>query len=189
VGRPSGEATSEERARPKDSVFGTDGVRGVANRDLTVELALDLAVAAAHVLGEVGIFAGHRPTAVVGRDPRASGEFLDAAIVAGLASAGVDVSRLGVIPTPGVAYLTRALRLSLGVVISASHNPYGDNGIKFFSARGEKLPDAWELDVEKALEQPPKWADSAQLGKVRRLDDAGGRYVEFCITPFRTTCR
>src|SRR6202451_946136 len=111
-------------------LFGTDGVRGVANQELTAELALQLAVAAAPVLGEAGAFEGHRPLAVVGRDPRLSGEFLEAAVVAGLASAGVDVLRLGVLPTPGVAYLTAALRASFGVVISASHNPARDNGIK-----------------------------------------------------------
>src|SRR5947208_16124546 len=125
-------------------LFGTDGVRGVANADLTAEMALGLSVAAAHVLAEAGTFEGHRPVAVVGRDPRASGEFLEAAVVAGLASAGVDVLRLGVIPTPGVAYLTGALNASFGVVISASHNPAADNGIKFFGPGGVKLPDATE---------------------------------------------
>ena len=110
-------------------IFGTDGVRGVANRDLTAELALDLSVAAAHVLGDAGAFAGHRPTAVVGRDPRASGEFLSAAVMAGLASAGVDVIDASVLPTPGVAFLTEILDVDLGVMISASHNPMPDNGI------------------------------------------------------------
>src|SRR3990170_3742375 len=123
-------------------LFGTDGVRGLANADLTAELALDLSVAAAHVLGEAGAFAGHRPRAVVGRDPRASGEFLEAAVVAGLASAGVDVSLLGVVPTPAVAFLTAALDADLGVVISASHNPAPDNGIKFFARGGHKLDGA-----------------------------------------------
>jgi phosphoglucosamine mutase len=132
-------------------VFGTDGVRGVANRDLTAELALDLAVAAAHVLGEVGVFSGHRPTAVVGRDPRASGEFLEAAVVAGLASAGVDVDRLGVLPTPAVAYLTASIGADLGVMISASHNPAPDNGIKFFARGGHKLHDRIEETIEHRL--------------------------------------
>ena len=130
-------------------LFGTDGVRGMANRDVTAELALDVSVAAAHVLGSTGAFAGHRPRAVVGRDPRASGEFLSAAVVAGLASAGVDVVDVGVLPTPGVAYLTGALGVDLGVMLSASHNPMPDNGIKFFARGGQKLPD----DVEDAIEQ------------------------------------
>src|ERR687886_404617 len=116
-------------------LFGTDGVRGVANRELTAELALDLAVAAAHVLADAGALGGNGPRAVVGRAPRASGEFLEAAVVAGLASAGVDVVRVGVVPTPGVAYLTAATGVDLGVMLSASHNPMPDNGIKFF-ARG-----------------------------------------------------
>src|SRR6185437_13105698 len=120
-------------------LFGTDGVRGVANQELTAELALELAVAAAHVLGEAGAFEGHRPKAVVGRDPRASGEFLEGAVVAGLASAGVDVLRLGVLPTPAVAYLTEVLGADLGVVLSASHNPAPDNGIKFLARGGVKV--------------------------------------------------
>jgi phosphoglucosamine mutase len=140
-------------AGQRSRLFGTDGVRGVAGDELTVSLALNLSVAAAAVLGRVE--AGHgeagygaRPVAVVGRDPRASGEFLEAAVVAGLASAGVDVLRLGVIPTPGVAYLTGALNASFGVVISASHNPAADNGIKFFGPGGVKLPDATEDAIE-----------------------------------------
>ena len=120
-------------------LFGTDGVRGLANEHVTAELALGLSVAAAHVLGERGEFAGHRPLAVVGRDPRASGEFLEAAVVAGLASAGVDVVRLGVLPTPAVAYLTDAYGADLGVVLSASHNAMPDNGIKFFARGGHSL--------------------------------------------------
>src|SRR3954464_12416471 len=132
-------------------LFGTDGVRGVANRDLTSRLALALSVAAARVLGEAGAFEGHRPLAVVGRDPRASGEFLEAAVAAGLASTGIDVLRLGVIPTPGVAYLTGALDAEFGVVISASHNPAADNGIKFFGPGGVKLPDATEDAIEAQL--------------------------------------
>src|SRR5256714_3906306 len=132
-------------------LFGTDGVRGMANRELTAELALDLSVAAAHVLGEVGLFEGHRPRAVVGRDPRASGEFLEAAVVAGLAGAGVDVLRLGVLPTPAVAYLTHALGADLGVMLSASHNPAPDNGIKFFDRSGFKLADEIEDAIEAHL--------------------------------------
>jgi phosphoglucosamine mutase len=134
-------------------LFGTDGVRGVAGRDLTAQLALDLSVAAANVLGSSsGAAAGRpRPVAVVGRDPRASGEFLEGAVVAGLASSGVDVLRLGVIPTPAVAYLTKALAADFGVVLSASHNPAPDNGIKFFARGGLKLPDAVEGEVESLL--------------------------------------
>jgi phosphoglucosamine mutase len=132
-------------------LFGTDGVRGVAGRDLTARLALDLSVAAATVLGSPG---SSRPRAVVGRDPRASGEFLEAAVVAGLASSGVDVLRLGVIPTPAVAYLTKALDADLGVVLSASHNPAPDNGIKFFARGGRKLPDSVEDQIEDLLASP-----------------------------------
>jgi len=134
-------------------LFGTDGVRGIAGRDLTARLAMDLAAAAAEVLNGMGAFAGarltgRRPTAVVGRDPRASGEFLEAAVVAGLASAGVDVLRLGVVPTPAVAYLTADLGTELGVMLSASHNPAPDNGIKLFTLGGLKLPDAIEDEIE-----------------------------------------
>jgi phosphoglucosamine mutase len=135
-------------------LFGTDGVRGLANESLTAELAVDLSVAAAHVLGEAGAFRGHRPVAVVGRDTRISGQFLEAAVVAGLASAGVDVLLLGVLPTPGVAYLTDFLRADLGVVLSASHNPMPDNGIKFLARGGVKLDDAVEVAIEKRLREP-----------------------------------
>ncbi|MET8573765.1 phosphoglucosamine mutase [Streptomyces sp. NPDC005012] len=129
-------------------LFGTDGVRGVANADLTAELALGLSVAAAHVLAEAGTFEGHRPKAVVGRDPRASGEFLEAAVVAGLASAGVDVLKVGVLPTPAVAHLTGVLGADLGVMLSASHNAMPDNGIKFFARGGHKLADDLEDRIE-----------------------------------------
>ncbi|MGH3498594.1 MAG: phosphoglucosamine mutase [Nocardioidaceae bacterium] len=135
-------------------LFGTDGVRGVANRDLTAELALDLAVAAAHVLANAGEFEGQRPLAVVGRDPRLSGEFLEAAVVAGLASAGVDVLRLRVLPTPAVAYLAAHHDVDLGVMISASHNPMPDNGIKFFARGGHKLEDVIEDAIERRLREP-----------------------------------
>ena len=151
-------------------IFGTDGVRGLANRDLTAELALDLSVAAAHVLGEAGAFADQRPTAVVARDPRASGEFLEAAVVAGLASAGVDVHRLGVVPTPGAAFLTAELAADMGVMISASHNPMPDNGIKFLSRGGHKLDDDIELLIENRLEEPwarPTGADVGRIGDSR----------------------
>jgi phosphoglucosamine mutase len=138
-------------------LFGTDGVRGVAGHDLTAGLAMSLAAAAASVLAGTGEFAGareahRRPIAVVGRDPRASGEFLEAAVVAGLAASGVDVVRLGVIPTPAVAYLTAALGADLGVMLSASHNPAPDNGIKFFGRGGVKLPDAVEDAIEARLD-------------------------------------
>ena len=132
-------------------LFGTDGVRGVANRDITAELAVDLAVAAAHVLAERGEFSGHRPRAVIGRDTRISGQFLSAAVAAGLASAGIDVLDVGVLPTPGVAYLTGSMEADLGVVLSASHNPAPDNGIKFFARGGHKLDDAVEEAIEARL--------------------------------------
>ena len=134
-------------------LFGTDGVRGLANADLTAELALGLSVAAAHVLGDAGAFAGHRPVAVVGRDPRASGEFLEAAVIAGLASSGVDVLRVGVLPTPAVAYLTDLLGADLGVMLSASHNAMPDNGIKFLARGGQKLDDEIEDAIEAEYER------------------------------------
>ena len=148
-------------------LFGTDGVRGLANRDLTAELALDLSVAAAHVLADVGAFAGHRPTALVGRDGRASGEFLEAAVVAGLASAGVDVTLLGVVPTPAVAYLTDALGADIGVMLSASHNAMPDNGIKFFASGGHKLDDAIEDAIEARLGEPWDRPLGAAVGRVQ----------------------
>ena len=147
-------------------LFGTDGVRGLANRDVTAELALDLAVAAAHVLGDAGAFEGHRPKAVVGRDPRASGEFLEAAVVAGLASAGVDVIRVGVVPTPAVAFLTAHTHADLGVMLSASHNAMPDNGIKFFSKGGAKLDDAIEDAIEARLNEPWDRPVGAAVGRV-----------------------
>ena len=157
--------------------FGTDGIRGtVGQPPITPDFMLRLG----HAVGRVLKGTNARPTVLIGKDTRISGYMIESALEAGFASAGVDVLLTGPLPTPGVAYLTRALRLDLGVVISASHNPFGDNGIKFFSARGEKLPDAWEQAVESALEEAPQWVDSARLGKARRLDDAQGRYVEFC---------
>jgi phosphoglucosamine mutase len=168
-------AVAEETTRPR--VFGTDGVRGVANGTLTAELALDLSVAAAHVLGEAGAFSGHRPVAVVGRDTRISGEFLEAAVVAGLASAGVDVLRLGVLPTPGVAHLTSALGADLGVMISASHNPMPDNGIKFLSRGGVKLDDAIEQAIEARLRESWKRPTGAQVGRIRSYDAAVADYA------------
>jgi len=161
--------------------FGTDGIRGTVGR---APITADFMLRLGHAVGRVLKATEARPTVLIGKDTRISGYMIESALEAGFASAGVDVLLTGPLPTPGVAYLTRALRLSLGVVISASHNPFGDNGIKFFSARGEKLPDAWELQVEAALEQPPQWVDSARLGKARRIDDAGGRYTEFCKSTF-----
>jgi len=162
-------------------LFGTDGVRGLANSDLTAELVLDLSVAAAHVLADAGVFAGHRPLAVVGRDPRASGEFLEAAVVAGLASAGVDVVRVGVVPTPGVAFLTGAMEVDLGVMLSASHNAMPDNGIKFFARGGHKLPDTIEDAVEARMREPWQRPTGHAVGRVR--DDAGAvdRYVSHLV--------
>jgi phosphoglucosamine mutase len=163
-------------------LFGTDGVRGLANRDITAELALDLSVAAAHVLADRGAFAGHRPTAVVGRDPRASGEFLEAAVVAGLASAGVDVIRVGVLPTPGVAFLTDALGADLGVMLSASHNPMPDNGIKFFARGGHKLDDVIEDAIEQRLEEPWDRPTGEAVGRVRDDADAALLYEQHLLS-------
>ncbi|MFD7872546.1 phosphoglucosamine mutase [Streptomyces sp. NPDC059766] len=167
-------------------LFGTDGVRGVANADLTAEMALGLSVAAAHVLAEAGTFAGHRPTAVVGRDPRASGEFLEAAVVAGLASAGVDVLRVGVLPTPAVAYLTGVLGADLGVMLSASHNAMPDNGVKFFARGGHKLADQLEDRIETVYEEhrtgaPWERPTGAGVGRVRTYDEGFDRYVAHLI--------
>lgn len=166
-------------------LFGTDGVRGLANVDVTAELALDLSVAAAHVLGDAGAFAGHRPRAVVGRDPRASGEFLSAAVVAGLASAGVDVEDVGVLPTPGVAYLVAATGADLGVVLSASHNPMPDNGIKFFARGGHKLPDDVEDQIEKRLREDWQRPTGARVGRIRPDGAGAARYVEHLVGTLR----
>ena len=159
-------------------LFGTDGVRGLANGQLTAELALDLSVSAAHVLAERGTFAGHRPVAVVGRDTRISGQFLEAAVVAGLASAGVDVLLLGVLPTPGVAHLTAALDADLGVMLSASHNPMPDNGIKFLARGGHKLDDNIEIAIEKQLREEWQRPTGGHVGRVsaydRTVDDYAG---------------
>ena len=161
--------------------FGTDGIRGtVGQPPITPDFVLRLA----HAVGRVLKRTEARPTVLIGKDTRISGYMLESALESGFNSAGVDVVLLGPLPTPGVAYLTRAQRASLGVVISASHNAYPDNGIKFFSAQGTKLDDAWELAVEAALQDAPVWADSATLGKTRRLEDAAGRYTEFCKSTF-----
>ncbi|BDH08325.1 phosphoglucosamine mutase [Streptomyces seoulensis] len=168
-------------------LFGTDGVRGVANADLTAEMALGLSVAAAHVLAESGTFEGHRPTAVVGRDPRASGEFLEAAVVAGLASAGVDVLRVGVLPTPAVAHLTGALGADLGVMLSASHNAMPDNGIKFFARGGHKLADELEGRIEAVYEshrhgEPWERPTGAGVGRVRDYEAGSETYVSHLLS-------
>jgi phosphoglucosamine mutase len=161
--------------------FGTDGIRGtVGQAPITPDFVLRLA----HAVGRVLKRSEARPTVLIGKDTRISGYMLESALESGFNSAGVDVVLLGPVPTPAVAYLTRAQRASLGVVISASHNPFADNGIKFFSAQGTKLPDDWELAVEAALDEAPVWVDSANLGKTRRMDDASGRYIEFC----KSTC-
>lgn len=163
-------------------LFGTDGVRGRANVDLTAELAVDLSVAAAHILGEVGAFSARRPVALVGRDPRASGEFLQAAVVAGLASAGVDVVRLGVVPTPAVAYLVNSQNAELGVMISASHNPMPDNGIKFFSKGGVKLDDDIEDAIEQRMEEKWERPTGAAVGRVSFDGGAVEEYVAHLVS-------
>ncbi len=161
--------------------FGTDGIRGtVGQAPITPDFMLKLA----HAVGRVLRRTESHPTVLIGKDTRISGYMLESALESGFNSAGVDVILLGPLPTPGVAYLTRALRANLGVVISASHNPFADNGIKFFSAQGTKLPDSWEQAVEAALRDDPIWESSAALGKSSRLDDAAGRYIEFAKSTF-----
>ena len=167
--------------------FGTDGIRGkVGEGPITPDFVLRLGYAAGKVLagGDRWAHTGQRPTVLIGKDTRVSGYMLEAALESGFSAAGVDVMLAGPMPTPGIAYLTRALRLAAGVVISASHNAYYDNGIKFFSAQGDKLPDEVELKIEEQLDQPLACAASEQLGKARRLDDAAGRYIEFCKSTF-----
>jgi phosphoglucosamine mutase len=158
-------------------LFGTDGVRGLANRDITAELALDLSVAAAHVLGDPDRLAGRRPRAVVGRDPRASGEFLSSAVCAGLASAGVDVHNVGVLPTPAVAYLTADMNATFGVMLSASHNAMPDNGIKFFAAGGHKLPDTVEDEIAAQLGREWRRPQGAEIGRIHENRAGQARYV------------
>ena len=167
--------------------FGTDGVRGRVGEDpITPGMVMRLGYAAGRVLAKAGHDAlhGERPRVLIGKDTRVSGYMLESALEAGLTAAGVDVRLTGPMPTPGVAYLTRALRLQAGVVISASHNPFEDNGIKFFSAQGTKLPDEVELAIEEAMESPIKTESSKDLGRVKRVDDAAGRYIEFCKSTF-----
>ena len=166
--------------------FGTDGVRGtVGEAPITPDFVMRLGYAAGKVLARKA-GSRKRSAVLIGKDTRVSGYMLESALEAGLSAAGVDVLLVGPMPTPGIAYLTRALRLSAGIVISASHNPHQDNGIKFFSATGTKLADDTELAIEAALEQPLRCASSARLGKVRRVDDAAGRYIEFCKSTFPT---
>jgi phosphoglucosamine mutase len=162
-------------------LFGTDGVRGKANEALTAELALSLSVAAAHVLDEGGQFTGDPPLALVGRDPRASGEFLEAAVVAGLASAGVNVLRLGILPTPGVAFLTEACSADLGVMLSASHNPMPDNGIKFFARGGNKLDDELEDTIESRLTEVWSRPTGASVGRVSVDESLVENYVAHLV--------
>lgn len=166
--------------------FGTDGVRGkVGKSPITPEFAMRLGFAAGTVLVKhASMGKGEHPAVLIGKDTRVSGYMLEAALEAGFSAAGVDVMLVGPLPTPGVAYLTRALRLQIGVVISASHNPYDDNGVKFFSAQGSKLPDEVEAAIEAQLDRPIRCKDSRELGKARRIDDAVGRYVEFCKSSF-----
>ena len=168
------------------ALFGTDGVRGVVNIDLTAELAVDLAVAAAHVLGEIGLFAGHRPKAIVGQDSRASGDFLESAIISGLTSAGVDVYRVGVLPTPAVAYLVKESNADLGVMISASHNPMPDNGIKFFAKGGDKLADSLEAQIEARLGEPWSRPTGLDVGRIFSDEGASARYVNYLLSTIST---
>lgn len=165
----------------KRKYFGTDGIRGtVGNPPLTPDFVLRLA----NAVGRVLLQSGATPTVLIGKDTRISGYMFESALESGFNAAGVNVMLLGPVPTPAVAYLARAQRADLGVVISASHNPFADNGIKFFSAQGNKLPDAWELAVEQALDEPLMCVSSERLGKTSRLDDAAGRYIEFCKSTF-----
>ena len=166
--------------------FGTDGVRGkVGETPITPDFVMRLGHAAGRVLvAREHLPGGERPAVLIGKDTRISGYMLEAALEAGFSAAGVDVCLTGPLPTPAVAYLTRALRLQAGIVISASHNPYYDNGIKFFSAHGTKLPDAVEAEIEAGIEAPIACVASADLGRARRISDAAGRYIEFCKSTF-----
>jgi phosphoglucosamine mutase len=170
----------------KKRYFGTDGVRGrMGEAPITPELVLKLGYAAGRVLvRESKSKSGETPAVLIGKDTRISGYLLEAALEAGLSAAGVDVYLTGPLPTPAVAYLTRALRLSAGIVISASHNPFEDNGIKFFSAQGTKLPDAVEEAIEAGMDGPLACVSSNELGKAFRVNDAGGRYIEFCKSTY-----
>ncbi|MDD5300744.1 MAG: phosphoglucosamine mutase [Gallionella sp.] len=167
--------------------FGTDGVRGrVGEHPITPQFVMHLGYAAGKVLAGSGDMRGERTGVLIGKDTRISGYMLESALEAGLIAAGIDVYLAGPVPTPAVAYLTRALRLQAGIVISASHNPFEDNGIKFFSAHGTKLPDETERAIEAALDEPMQTNSSDGLGKAKRIDDAAGRYIEFCKSTFPT---
>lgn len=166
----------------KRNYFGTDGVRGkVGEEPITPEIVLKLGWAAGRVLGSKG---GDPGKILIGKDTRVSGYLLESALESGLSAAGVDIRLLGPMPTPAIAYLTRTARARAGIVISASHNPYQDNGIKFFSAEGTKLPDEVEIEIERMMAQPLAMVSSNALGKAKRYDDAGGRYIEFCKSTF-----
>ena len=166
--------------------FGTDGVRGrVGEAPITPDFVMRLGYAAGRALRDSIVMPqGERPSVLIGKDTRLSGYMLESALEAGFSAAGVDVCLVGPLPTPAVAYLTRALRLQAGIVISASHNPYYDNGIKFFSAKGTKLADDVELAIEAGIDRPMECVSSADLGRARRIDDARGRYIEFCKSTF-----
>ena len=166
--------------------FGTDGVRGrVGQAPITPDFVMRLGYAAGKaLLGQAAMPEGERPSVLIGKDTRLSGYMLESALEAGFSAAGVDVCLVGPMPTPAVAYLTRALRLQAGIVISASHNPYFDNGIKFFSGQGTKLPDDVELAIEAGIDQPMACVAAADLGRAKRIDDARGRYIEFCKSTF-----
>ncbi len=178
-----------QKKQMKRKYFGTDGIRGrVGDAPITPDFALRLGFAAGRALahGHAEANGDSRPAVLIGKDTRISGYMLESALEAGLAASGCDVLLVGPMPTPGVAYLTRGLRLSAGIMISASHNPFDDNGIKFFSGEGSKLDDAVELSIEAELDKPLKSLPSISLGKARRLDDAHGRYIEFCKSTFPT---
>jgi phosphoglucosamine mutase len=171
------ERTYERGDGVSKKYFGTDGIRGrVGEHPITPQFVMHLGYAAGKVLASTG---SERTGVLIGKDTRISGYMLESALEAGLIAAGIDVYLAGPVPTPAVAYLTRALRLQAGIVISASHNPFDDNGIKFFSAQGTKLPDETERAIETALDEPMKTASSEGLGKAKRIDDAAGRYIEY----------
>jgi phosphoglucosamine mutase len=173
-----------DKTRRQRRYFGTDGMRGrVGEAPITPDVILKLGWAAGRTLAKADA-RGERPAVLIGKDTRISGYLLEATLEAGLSAAGVDTYLCGPLPTPAIAYLTRALRLSAGIVISASHNPFDDNGIKFFSAGGAKLPDDVELAIEREMERPLVCAPSAELGKAFRVADAPGRYIEFCKSTF-----
>ena len=168
------------------ALFGTDGIRGLANRDLTAELALDVSVAAAHILVESSSNKDHQPTAIVGQDSRASGEFLEAAVVAGLTSAGINVYRVGVLPTPAIAHLVAESKADLGVMISASHNPMPDNGIKLFARGGGKLDDAIEARIEARMGEDWERPTGRNVGRAINDETATERYLKHLLASVET---